>query len=347
MKYSFAFAILAAAVAATEAEIEAASEVQAQLEVESEVAVETEVAAEADAESEQWWKQYQGSSEPEPQRRRAPTPRPPQYYEPQPYYAPRYGPRGYISYSENEAAAEPLTEELVGTPFEKFDNVVQSSETDKSDDKMPNMADRMDPEKALYKDILEINGVAPRFIEKGEKREHKKVKYNEKYTGQWHDCRDDDYSCIPDVYEQCKFPETDHFDSPDYQAQSAFCKCEQIWRKIVSDTEVRERFFTGNEFQSLFDQDMNLTYDVITDTMPVNRKKVTHPVGVHTKVEFIAHPDSPYTGIFRGAKHGVMRISETVKTSPSVGKTAPGFGIKFLRDGMYSANFVTMFSFDG
>ena len=42
-----------------------------------------------------------------------------------------------------------------------------------------------------------------------------------------------------------------------------------------------------------------------------------------------------------------MRISETVKVTPEVAKTAPGHGVKFFRDGMYSANWVTMFSFDG
>ena len=42
-----------------------------------------------------------------------------------------------------------------------------------------------------------------------------------------------------------------------------------------------------------------------------------------------------------------MRISETVRTFPEKGNTSPGFGIKFLRDGMESADTVTMFSFDG
>ena len=92
---------------------------------------------------------------------------------------------------------------------------------------------------------------------------------------------------------------------------------------------------------------MNATYDVVSDTMPVGRVKVTHPVGSHTKIEFIAHEDSPYTGIFRGADYGIMRISETVKTTPEVAKTVPGHGVKFFRDNMYSANWVAMFSFDG
>jgi len=46
---------------------------------------------------------------------------------------------------------------------------------------------------------------------------------------------------------------------------------------------------------------MNLTFDHIGDTMPDDRAKVTHPVGVTFKVAFIPEVDSPYTGIFKGA----------------------------------------------
>ena len=65
------------------------------------------------------------------------------------------------------------------------------------------------------------------------------------------------------------------------------------------------------------------------------------------KVAFRPVKDQPYTGIFRGAKHGILRVSETVRTEESKAQTSPGFGIKFLRDGMDSADTVTMFSFDG
>lgn len=92
---------------------------------------------------------------------------------------------------------------------------------------------------------------------------------------------------------------------------------------------------------------MNLSFDVVSDTMPVGRVKRTHPRGVTTKMEFIAHPDSPYTGIFQGAKHVIMRISEFSQTTPETPKTAPGHAVKFLRDGMSSANWFGMFAFDG
>lgn len=70
----------------------------------------------------------------------------------------------------------------------------------------------------------------------------------------------------------------------------AVCKLEMLWQNCLEDV-TREMFFRGPQFQSLFDQDMNLSYDIVTDSMPTKRVKVTHPVGTVTKVELIPHPD--------------------------------------------------------
>ena len=92
---------------------------------------------------------------------------------------------------------------------------------------------------------------------------------------------------------------------------------------------------------------MNLSFDMATDTMPIGRIKRTHPVGTHTLMEFVAEKSSPYTGIFQGAKYCVMRISEFAETTPDMAHTTPGHAVKFLRDGMASANWFAMFAFDG
>ena len=97
----------------------------------------------------------------------------------------------------------------------------------------------------------------------------------------------------------------------------------------------------------LFREDMNASFDTISDTMPVDRTKFIHSRGVHAKVEWIATPDSPYTGLFKGCKHGILRISELVQTTPEVPKTAPGQALKCLRDGMSSGNWFAMYAFDG
>ena len=55
----------------------------------------------------------------------------------------------------------------------------------------------------------------------------------------------------------------------------------------------------------------------------------------------------PFTGIFKGATHGVVRLSIGSKPDTTVLNLAPGMSLKFLRDGMDSVNLVSMFSTDG
>ena len=167
--------------------------------------------------------------------------------------------------------------------------------------------------------------------------------------GKFHDWREYDPFKYDgkDPYAHCVFNgDRAKLDTPEYNALSSLCKLEVIWQNVLQDTR-RERFYTGFEFESLFSQDMNLTYDSVTDTMPVDRLKKTHPVGTTSKIEWIPKPGQPYTGIFKGSKNAIMRISDTTATTPAVAKTAPGFGIKMLRDGMTSANILAMFAFDG
>ena len=137
-----------------------------------------------------------------------------------------------------------------------------------------------------------------------------------------------------------------NLDTPEYQVLSAYCKQQILWERTI-ENRTPERFFVGSDFKGFFEQDMNMSFDTCSDTMPFNRIKRTHPLGVTTLVEFIPTYDTPYTGIFRGCKHGIMRISEFSLTTPETPKTAPGHGVKFLRDGMASANWFTMFAFDG
>ena len=97
--------------------------------------------------------------------------------------------------------------------------------------------------------------------------------------------------------------------------QSASCKKRQIWQNVTKDTRL-ERWFEGIDLLPLFTQDMNLSFDHKGDTMPDGRTKMTHPRGVTFKVAFRPTANNHYTGMFKGATHGIMRISETVRTFP-------------------------------
>ena len=96
---------------------------------------------------------------------------------------------------------------------------------------------------------------------------------------------------------------------------------------------------------------MNPTFETKGDAMGDGviygtRTKYIHSVGVTGKVKFVSNGDSQYTGIFKGAEHGLIRMSSAAQPSGSQ-PLAPGFGLKFLRDGVDSANLVAMFGVNG
>ena len=77
------------------------------------------------------------------------------------------------------------------------------------------------------------------------------------------------------------------------------------------------------------------------------RYKYIHTVGAVARVQWRDRGGHPYTGIFAGASSGFVRLSLANEPSPPAPGTAPGMGLKFLRDGRDSANLVAMYSVDG
>ena len=78
-----------------------------------------------------------------------------------------------------------------------------------------------------------------------------------------------------------------------------------------------------------------------------NRHKYIHAVGVVGTVAWKSVGSHPYTGVFTGSQHAIIRMSLAGEPDPEVKKTAPGIGLKFLRDGMDAGNMVAMFSTGG
>jgi hypothetical protein len=103
----------------------------------------------------------------------------------------------------------------------------------------------------------------------------------------------------------------------DYEAQSAYCKLEQIWDLCLHDRE-RQKYFKDDEFDFSFKMDIKKTFDFIGDSMPYGREKQFHSTGVVAKVKLvITNRDAGYTGLFAtGADWGIMRISEFSDTNP-------------------------------
>lgn len=97
---------------------------------------------------------------------------------------------------------------------------------------------------------------------------------------------------------------------------------------------------------------MEPSFSAPGDAMPAgqlygNRRKYIHSVGAVGKVKFEAKTN-PYSGIFNGADYGLIRLSSAAApTADSKSPLAPGMGLKFLRDGIDSANLVSMWSVAG
>ena len=101
----------------------------------------------------------------------------------------------------------------------------------------------------------------------------------------------------------------------------------------------------------------------INTTKMTTATKVIHTVGAVGRVEWRDLGGHNYSGIFKGAQHGLVRCTGvlfnmiqrysssrlSLALEPDTEKltTAPGMGLKFLRDGMDSANLVAMYSVDG
>ena len=50
------------------------------------------------------------------------------------------------------------------------------------------------------------------------------------------------------------------------------------------------------------------------DELPRGRKKIIHSVGVVGRVEWRDLGGHPFTGIFRGARHGIARFSHALRS---------------------------------
>ena len=111
---------------------------------------------------------------------------------------------------------------------------------------------------------------------------------------------------------------------------------------------------SGIEQAGMFLESMEPTFWSKGDAMPAQelvgiRPKYIHQVGTVGKVEFV-HNGTKYTGMFDTAQYGYIRLSVAANPSTSFltpQPLAPGMGLKWLRDGMDSANLVSMYSVNG
>ena len=146
-----------------------------------------------------------------------------------------------------------------------------------------------------------------------------------------------------------------YFVGYEYQAMTASKKQEDIMVEVARDNGSRGSWYSKFKTATtlLLTQSNAPSVDYQGDTMPPgklygHRQRVIHSLGTIAKVELKPQATSshPFTGIFEGASHGIIRLSLAGEIS-AIKSFTPGFALKFLRDGLPSVNLVAMPSVDG
>lgn len=138
------------------------------------------------------------------------------------------------------------------------------------------------------------------------------------------------------------------FNGYDYISLSRKAKSDKIWAKLTENTAGGSWHLEGALMV-----DQAPVFDTPGDELECYwsgcRNKTIHARGAVAKVEWKNLGGHPYTGMFKGGDAGYARLSvaKPVVNTPVMVNLAPGMGLKLLRDGKDSANFVSMFSVDG
>ena len=136
------------------------------------------------------------------------------------------------------------------------------------------------------------------------------------------------------------------FNGDEYIALSRTAKQDKIWARVTENTK------SGSwHLQGALIVDQAPVFDTPGDELECGwtgcRNKTIHAHGNVAKIEWKNTGGHPYTGMFKGADAGFARLSVAKPVDNKTPNLAPGMGVKLLRDGHDSANFVCMYSVDG
>jgi len=160
----------------------------------------------------------------------------------------------------------------------------------------------------------------------------------------------DDAQYVEDYFNEYGVQPNNYFWSDEYIAKSASAKLDDLWTAISSSSSP----WSFPALAGIFLEGMEATFSGKGDAMPPGelygtRTKYIHAVGAVGKVVFVPS-GSTFSGMFSKADFGLVRLSSAAQPSTSwltPQPLAPGMGLKWLRDGIDSANLVSMFSVDG
>ncbi len=132
----------------------------------------------------------------------------------------------------------------------------------------------------------------------------------------------------------------------DYLSWTASEKQDFLWNQRILSTQYDQLpALQKIDVIGLFFTVLNTKMDSLSDEAPPHWKKAIHAHASVAKILFVPTAETPFTGLFKGADYGLLRLSLTGE--PTDRGVAPGLAIKFLIDGKPSANFSALVSLDG
>jgi hypothetical protein len=132
----------------------------------------------------------------------------------------------------------------------------------------------------------------------------------------------------------------------DYGSWSASRKQSFLWTERILKTKYETLPpLKKIDIPGLFLTALKKKMDRQSDESPADWKKAIHAHGSVAQVKFVPVADTPFTGLFKGAEHGFLRISVTA--DPSDRGVAPGLALKLLVDGKPSGNVSLLVSLTG
>lgn len=138
-----------------------------------------------------------------------------------------------------------------------------------------------------------------------------------------------------------------------YETLSAGAKKNVLWKKIVESEHKYYPAFKGFgliELYKMSKQSIQHKSRNNSDFAPAGWIKYIHRHGSVAQVKFVAASDSSYTGLFKGAEHGLIRLSLTYRPEKNVileKPVAPGLALKLFRDSEPSSNISALVSLNG
>jgi hypothetical protein len=131
-----------------------------------------------------------------------------------------------------------------------------------------------------------------------------------------------------------------------YESWTAADKQDYLWnQRILLTAYTTLPPLTAIDVIGLFLTPLRIKMDRQTDQVPRTWKKAIHAHASVATVRYISQPGTPYTGVFRDAQHGLIRLSLT--GDPARRGFAPGMALKLLRDKVPSANLSALVSLTG